>query len=49
MYNIYIEDLEGNRLVNLGLDSDEGFCKSEVERLNAENQNKQLVYNYEEV
>ena len=49
-YNIYAEDLKGNRLFNLGLDDNEGFCIAEVERLNKNMlKDENVVYNYEEV
>ena len=48
-YNIFANSINGFRLFNLGLDGDEGFCKAEVERLNAENKDEQIVYGYEEV
>ena len=49
MFNIFANSINGFRMFNLGLDGDEGFCKAEVERLNAENKDEQLVYGYEEV
>ena len=48
-YNIYAEDLKGNRLFNLGLDDNEDFCIAEVERLNKNNNDEEIVYKYEEV
>ena len=49
MFNIFANSIDGFRMFNLGLDGDEGFCKAEVERLNAKNKDEQLVYGYEEV
>ena len=48
-YNIFCNSIDGFRLFNLGLCDDEGFCKSEVERLNKNNKDEQLKYGFEEV
>ena len=48
-YNIYADSTDGFRLFNLGLVDDEGFAIVEVERLNKNNNDEEIVYNYEEV
>ena len=47
-YNIYAE-IDGKRAFNLGLVDDEGFAIAEVERLNDNNKDEEIVYNYEDV
>ena len=48
-YNIYADSTDGFRLFNLGLVDDLGFTIAEVERLNKNNNDEEIVYNYEEV
>ena len=48
-YNIYADSTDGFRLFNLGLVDDLGFTIVEVERLNKNNNDKEIAYYYEEV